>query len=324
MRNNPMAKKQTRRQFIKTSVKTAVGIGIASKFISNSKNIFAEDLKSRVIVARNPRAVNDRNQCDAMETTQLFDKTLFSLTGKNNAAEAWASLGLSSKDIVAVKVNCNSWTISLNPHQALISALCTSMSTVIPQNNIIIYERTTGDLESGGFKRNISNTGVRYFGADEGGGFDPKQRLTRIITNTCTKIVNLASMKCAEREMVASLFFKNHIGSLVEEDMSKCHGDQDFMAEVSNRPAIKSKTILNLCDGLRGTYERGVPWYWKGIVISKDAVAGEAAIIGVMNEKRKQEGEDPLELPESILIAEKKYKLGTCDSKKMDIVRLNL
>lgn len=316
-----MSKKHTRREFIKTSVQTAVGIGIASKFISADKALFADNPKSRIIVARNPKAINDRNQCDAAETNILFDNALYLLTGKKNAADAWASLGLNAKDIVAVKTNCNSWTLDLSPHKALVNALCASMGAVIPQNNIIIYERATSDLEAAGFKRNTSAAGVRYFGANEGGGFEPKQRLTRIITDTCTKIVNLASMKCVEREMVASLFFKNHIGSLVEEDMPKCHGDQEFMAEVLNRPAIKNKTILNLCDGLRGTYERGVPWYWKGIVLSKDPVAGEAAIIGVMNEKRKQEGEDPLEYPESLYIAEKKYKLGTCDLKKMEIVQ---
>lgn len=319
-----MVRKHTRREFIGTSVKTAVGIGIASRFIRSDKNIFADELKSRVIVARNPKAINDRNQCDAAETTKLFDNALYSLTGKNTAADAWAVLGLNAKDIVAVKVNCNSWTLDLSPHKALVNALCSSMGAVIPLNNIIIYERTTGDLEEGGFKRNTSNTGVRYFGADDGGGYNPKQRLTRIITDTCTKIVNLASLKCVEKDMVASIFLKNHIGSLVQEDMPKCHNDQDFMAEVSSRPAIKNKTILNLCDGLRGTYERGVPWYWKGIVMSKDPVAGEVTAIGVMNEKRKLEGEDPLDLPESLKIAEKKYILGNFDPKRIDVFQLNL
>jgi hypothetical protein len=319
-----MPKKQTRREFIKTSAKTAAGIGIASRFLGRGGILLAGDVKSRVIVARNPKAINDRNQCDAAETASLFDKALFSLTEKNTTADAWAALGLNAKDIVAVKVNCNSWTLDLSPHKALVNALCSSMSVVIPMNNIIIYERTTGDLEEGGFKQNTLNAGVRYFGADEGGGFDPKQRLTRIITDTCTKIVNLASLKCVESDMVGSIFFKNHIGSLLQEDMPKCHSDQDFIAEVSSRPAIKNKTILNLCDGLRGTYERGVPWYWGGIVMSKDPVAGETAAIGVMNEKRKTEGKNPLDLPESLRIADKKYKLGNSDPKRIDVVQLNL
>lgn len=319
-----MNKKHTRREFIGTSVKTAVGIGVVTKLTGKTRMLFAADAKSRVVVARNPRAINDRNQCDSAETAALFDKTLFSLTGKNDAAGAWAALGLGPNDVIAVKVNCNSWTLDLSPHKALVNALCSSMASVIPANNIIMYERTTGDLEDGGFKRNMSGSGVRYFGANEGGGFDPKQRLTRIITDTCTKIINLASLKCVEREMAGSLFLKNHIGSLPSEDMPKCHGDQDFMAEVSSRPAIKNKTILNLCDGLRGTYERGVPWYWKGIVMSQDPIAGEAAAIGVMNEKRKQENIDPMEMPESLSIGEKKYKLGTCTPARMDIVRLEL
>jgi len=319
-----MPKKHTRREFIKTSAKTAAGIGIASKILRGGGSLFAESPKSRVVIAMNPRAINNRNQCDVAETTSLFNKALFSLTEKNSATEAWAALGLKAADIVAVKVNCNSWTLDLSPHKVLVDALCFSMGAVIPLNNIVVYERVTSDLEHGGFKKNTSNVGIRFFGADEGGGFDPKQRLTRIITDTCTKIVNLASLKCVGGDMVASIFLKNHIGSLVQEDMPKCHSDQDFIAEVSSRPAIKNKTILNLCDGLRGTYERGIPWYWKGIVMSKDPVAGEAAAIGVINEKRKQEGEDPLNLPESLKIADKKYKIGNTDPKRTDMVQLNL
>jgi len=286
-----------------------------------------------VVVARNPRAVNDRNVCDAAETTRLFDQALQALTGAKTPAESWKLLGLTPADVVAVKMNCNNWTITLSPHRELVEAMCRSMETVIPTNQIILYDNDTKALKESGFTINRDGPGIRCFGTDQGGGFDPKERLTRIITQTATKLINLASLKCIENnvltslfisnDMVASLFFKNHIGSLIPQDMSKCHNDPDFLAGVSSRPSIREKTILNLCDGLRGTYRRGVPWYWAGIILSKDPVAAEAAAISAMNEKRAAEKIEPLPLPQSLKLAESKYHLGTSKQENTELVRIN-
>ena len=319
-----MSKKLTRRDFIKSGTKTLAVLGAAASpipFLGSTLTGSATE-KSKVIAARNERAVNNRNQCSREEVTLLFANALFALTGRDNAADAWASLGLHPKDVVAIKVNSNTWTIKLSPHQELVYALYKSLNSVIPSNQIIFYERTTSDLESGGFKANKSMEGVRYFGNDDGGGYDSRERLTRIITETSSKIINLASLKCVEGDFVASLFFKNHIGSLKDVDMPKCHGNLDFLAEVNARPSIRKKTILNLCDGLRGTYRRGVPWYWAGIIMGKDPVASEYAALRVINEKRRQEKMSGLDIPAHLEIAEKKYKLGTCNPGKIDLQRI--
>ncbi len=316
------------------SVRVLAGIGFCLVAVGGVAGPPPAAEKVRVVVARNPRAVNDRNVCDAAETTRLFDGALRALTGAATPAESWKSLGLIPADVVAVKMNCNNWTIALNPHRELVGAMCRSLETVIPAEQIILYDNDTEALKKSGFAINTAGPGVRCFGTDQGGGFDPEQRLTRIITRTATKIVNLASLKCVENnvvtslfignDMVASLFFKNHIGSLIPEDMSKCHNDPDFLAGVSARPGIRGKNVLNLLDGLRGTYRRGVPWYWAGIIVSRDPVAAEAAAIAAMNEKRIAEKIDPLPLPQSLKLAESKYKLGTSKPEAIDLVRVNL
>jgi hypothetical protein len=307
-----------------------VALGLVAAVAAAAPAPVAE--KVRVVVARNPRAVNDRNVCDAAATARLFDRALQALTGAPTAAQAWTALGLAPTDVVAVKMNCNNWTIALNPHRELVDAMCRSMETVVPAGQIILYDNDSRALTASGFAINTAGPGVRCFGTDQGGGFDPQERLTRIVTTTATKLINLASLKCVEssvvtslfirNDMVASLFLKNHIGSLIPEDMSKCHNDPDFLAGVSARPSIRDKTILNLLDGLRGTYRRGVPWYWAGIILSRDLVAAEAAAISVMNEKRAAEKIDPLPLPQSLKIAESKYKLGTTRPENVDLVRL--
>ena len=280
--------------------------------------------KEQVVLARNPKAINDRNQADAAETSRLFDQALLKLAGRKTAADSWKALGLGPADVVAVKINCNTWTIALSPQPELLDALCRSLETVIPANQIIIYDNDSAAMKECRFVLNRSGDGVRYSGTDQGDGFDAKERLTKIVTQTASKIINLASLKCADGDLVASLVLKNQIGSLVPGDMPKCHNDPDFLAGVCARPSLRSKTILNMVCGLRGTYRRGVPWYWGGIILGTDPLAVEAAAIGVMNEKRAVEKLGPLPLPVHLKIAEKKYGLGTTDPAKIEQIRLDL
>ena len=280
--------------------------------------------KSRVVMARNPKAINERNQANQQETTRLFDSALTALTGEKSAADSWRALGLRPEDTVAVKINCNTWTIDLSPHPELVNALCRSLQAVVPANRIIIYDNESAAMEKSGFAINRSENGVRRTGTDQGDGFDPQERLTTIVTRHASKIINLASLKCAEGDLIASLLFKNHIGSLIPEDMPKCHNSHEFLAGVSARPSIKNKTILNIIAGLRGTYRRGVPWYWAGIILGTDPAAAEITAIDVMNAKRAAEKVPALPIPEYLKLAEAQFDLGTMDHDYFELVRLDL
>lgn len=279
--------------------------------------------KTRVVLARNPKAIDGRDQCNAAEATRLFDRALLDLTGAASAAEAWKALGVVPGDTVAIKVNCNNWTVSLSPKPELLAALCRSLQTVVPADRIIIFDNDAGTMRESGIVQNrLAGARVMVTGQ---GGYDGVQRLTNILVHDATKIVNLASMKTVdEKDLIVSLLLKNHIGSLVPEDMPKCHGDHDFLAGVGARPAIRDKTVLNMVTGLRASYRRGVPWYWAGIVLGRDPLAVETAAIGVINEKRKAEGLAALPPPRYLAVAEEKYKLGTCDPQRIEMVKIEL
>jgi hypothetical protein len=279
--------------------------------------------KSRVVLARNPGAINDRNQADRQETARLFDRALLATTGQKTAGDSWKTLGLRPADVVAIKINSDNWTIGLRPHPELVTALCLSLQTVIPADHIIVYDNISENMKESNFAVNGSGSGVRYTGTEKD-GFAAEERLTRIITATATKIINLASLKCVDGDLLVSLLLKNHIGSLVPEDMPKCHNDPDFLAGVCARPSIKNKTILNIVNGLRGSYRRGVPWYWGGIIMGTDPLATEMAALEVINEKRVLEKVAPLPMPEQLKIAEKKYALGTTDPALIEQIKLDL
>ncbi|MCE5251063.1 DUF362 domain-containing protein [bacterium] len=313
-----------RRDFLKTASTGVIGAGMASGLLLSVPEAYGAQEKVKIAVVHNEKAITARNECDPKQSALMIENALLTLTGKQKPAEAWAALGVTKDDVVGIKVNCNAAGFNLYAHPELVYALCDSLSAVVRPNNIIIYERYTGELTRSGYRENKGTTGVRCFGADQGGGFHPKEGLTRIITDTCTKLINVPTLKAFGGEFVGSLCLKNHIGSLPPGEMSRCHGNTDFLNNVSSQPSIKNKTVLALCDGLRGTYRRSDPWYWGGIIASSDPVAVEYTALQIVNEKLKVEKASPNALPSYVKMAETTYQLGTCDPAKMDVQRTEM
>jgi hypothetical protein len=80
---------------------------------------------------------------------------------------------------------------------------------------------------------------------------------------------------------------------------------------------------LNHCNGPRGTYRRGVPWYWGGLILGQDLVASEWVGYQIINQKREQEKVGALSLPAYLKIAEAKYGLGTFKPGQVDWIKLD-
>ena len=166
--------------------------------------------------------------------------------------------------------------------------------------------------------------GVRCFGTEDGGGFDNSQEITKIVTDACTKLINVPTLKAFGKPYAASLCLKNHIGSLPPSFMPRCHTHIEYITQVNAQPAIKDKTVLALCDGLRGNYERGVPWFWKGIIAGTDPVAVEYTALQIIGDKLKAEGKPSLAVPSYVTMADTKYGLGTADPDRMDVKRMSV
>lgn len=312
-----MGMNRNRRSFLKTASAGAVGVGLTPDWLFRTPPAGGAALKVKVAVVRNEKAISPRNVVDRREAARMIDAALQAITGKGNAPEAWTALGVTRNDVIGIKVNCNTWTILLDTHPELVYALCDSLSTVLPPNSIIIYERFTGELERSRYRINKGTQGVRCFGNDEGGGF--RGDITRIVTDACTKIINMPTLKAVEGEFAGSLFLKNHIGSIPLGAMTECHGNADYCTEVCNREALRSKAFLALCDGLRGTFKRGVPWYYGGIIMSRDQIAAECAALSIVNEKRAQEKEHPLAIPGYVKHAGS-LGLGVADPGRIEVI----
>lgn len=313
----------TRREFIRTAATGAAVAGVVRSGIFTPETALAAPKKARVALVRNELAINDRNECDEKQVKLTLEKALFSVTGKANHRDVWASLGVTKDDVVAIKINCNQAGFPLFAHPELVFAVCESLSSVVAPNNIIIYDRSSSELARGGFQENMGTSGIRCFGSDKA-AINEKEALTSIVTDMATKIVNLPSLKAFGPSYVGSIFLKNHIGTLPRSDMPKCHGNTPMISEVNARPSIKNKTVIGICDGLRANYQRGVPWFWKGLIVSTDTVAAECMAIDVINEKLKAEKETPNEIPSYVKLADTKHKLGTSDMSAIETMNITI
>ena len=126
---------------------------------------------------------------------------------------------------------------------------------------------------------------------------------------------------CDKKQVSLMLEKALYTVTLPPNQMSRCHGNTEFITQVCASPSIKNKTVLGVCDGQRGNYKRGAPWYWKGIIVSRDQVAAEYTALQVINEKLIKEKERPNSVPSYVKLAETAYKLGTCNPGNIETVK---
>ncbi len=321
-RGNRMLVKRNRREFIRRSSAGLLALGAGG--LVTEQSTAAETVKSTVALVRNEKSIDDRNNTDGRELKSMLATALQTITGKKENADIWAALGVTKDDVVAIKLNCNRAGFPLFVHTDLVFVLTESLRSVVPANNIIVYDRYTSELERAGYNINERSSGVRCHGTDRKAGFDSTERMTRIVTDEATKIINIPSLKAFGPGYVGSLFLKNHIGTLTPADMPRCHNNKEMITQVNDSPSIRKKSILGICDGLRACYKRGVPWFWKGIIASTDQVAAEYGALEVINDKLRQEKQAVNPVPGYVKLADTAYNLGTCDPSKIDMRRIEM
>jgi hypothetical protein len=304
-----------RREFIKAGSAGLASIGLAGQ-------VLAEDRKFRSTVAliRDKKAIDERNKTDKARGRGMVKKSLQLLTSKNNEKDCWTALGLAQKDVVAIKLNCCKHNFPLFSHTDLTYAVCESLASVVPENNIIIFERYTRELEAAGYKINDTKKGVRCHGTDRGSGFDEKTKITNIVAKEATKVINIPSLKYAGGAFQGSIFIKGQIGSIIPDEMSSCHGNPMVCTRLMARPDFKDKTIFNICDALRATYEPKTPWYDRSIIASADPIAAEAVSLDIMAKKRKEKGLEPVTVKDYIKKADSEYNLGTASLDQIRVL----
>jgi uncharacterized protein (DUF362 family) len=313
---------------------TYSGKGFGSSFASSAP----ADL-SRVVIVTDSGATSGLT-INASVVQSMIDCGVMNLTGIFNVGEAWKSLfpGITASSVVAIKVNCINSPLSTHPGVA--NAIASGIAqidfdgTLFPANNVIIFDRTNWELINAGYTINTSTTGVRCFGTDQSGvGYNTtyydvagsSQRLSKIVTNTASYLVNASCMK-NHGEAGVTFCLKNHYGTC--NNPGGLHGGtlgecDPYIPALNALTPIRSKQCVNICDALFGIYSGGPSgnpqFVANSILMSQDIVALDYCAREILADH----GCTTIEAGHHIdTAAGAPYSLGTNDPDQMDVVTL--
>lgn len=227
-----------------TPVPTAAPVGRA-----DIMRIYPE-VKSRVVVVRHDGACSGPDDIAADAVKQMLDVAIVELTGIGDAQEAWRTL-FDPTERIAIKINTISrYTTSVPLAYAVAEKL---QAIGVVAENIVIFDRNTGELQRAGYTINEDGLGVRCRAT--GSYQEPRevagttQQLSDLLLD-CDALINLPLLKQHGFSGV-TFAMKNHYGAI--DRPSSIHFDNcaPGIAALNALPEIRNRTRLIIGDVLR-------------------------------------------------------------------------
>jgi hypothetical protein len=281
----------TRRDFLRGTAGVALAAALGSGVPSTGK----AEISSKVIIIRNTRAVSKEGQIQFEIVQSMLDEALPALCGEKEAGTAWKRLFLPG-DVVGIK--SNSWN----------------------------YLPTPPELEEA-LRRRLLDVGVK----EKNIAVDDRGILNNPVFINSTALINVRPVRTHHWAGIGGCL-KNYI--MFASIPWTYHGEAcSDLAKIWDKPMVKGKTRLNILSALtpqfygRGahSFDRRYVWPYKGLIIGTDPVAVDAVGAELLKRKRVAFfGEDrPLDVPPiHITAAEKKYKLGVSDLRRIQLIQL--
>jgi len=142
---------KTRRDFLRDCAIGALAAGAAPLAFARDVNPpSASQAKSKVIIARDAALYGSGNNPEAARVEKLLDHAMQAYSDSTDPVAPWRKL-FKPNEVVGLKVN----TIAgpgLSTHVALVEAICERLKQAgIRAGNIVVWDRTEGELERAGF-----------------------------------------------------------------------------------------------------------------------------------------------------------------------------
>jgi uncharacterized protein (DUF362 family) len=133
-----------------------------------------------------------------------------------------------------------------------------------------------------------------FFGED-----DTRSNMVRIASDICTKIINVPNMKDHSASGVTGCLKNISYGEFSNVARSHQYSETNtlsFIGTLATVEPVRSKTVLNVMDGIKGVWHAGpfsrdkrFRFYPKQMMVGTDPVAMDRLLIDVIENKRKAE-----------------------------------
>jgi uncharacterized protein (DUF362 family) len=261
----------------------------------------AQTDKSLLAQAVSPRLRRENHDISKPAAQDYLNRSMLAITGKNDINAAWRSLFAPTEN-VGIKVSCLPGR-PLSSSPGLVAAVVDGLLAAgIDKTNIIIWERTSRELENAGFQ--ISRSGLKIMGSDElpGGGYSDHIEFSGSMGTFFSQIMEnidaLINVPVLKDHDLAGLSgaMKNMYGAIYNPNKFHANHCDPFVAELCNHPLIKNKLRLVVCDASRVQVHNGPAYYpryareYGGLLVSRDPVAVDFAGREIINLLRREMG----------------------------------
>jgi uncharacterized protein (DUF362 family) len=238
------------------------------------------------------------------------------LTGTTNSRDAWARF-FSPEDVIGIKVNC-SGAPEIHSNPEVVVAIIEGLQGIgVPPSQIHIYDRFQNQLDIVKYEKYVPS-GVKIIGAETSRGsilgYDPytyvevdffgeedtRSNLIRPVSEKFTKVINVPTMK-EHRAAGVTGCLKNiaygNFSNVARSHQREVSNTYSFIGTLASVEPLRSKTVLNIMDGLRSLWQGGpflqsrrFLFFPKQLVLGTDPVALDHGLIEMIEAKRREEG----------------------------------
>jgi uncharacterized protein (DUF362 family) len=286
---------------------------VVTKFKPSGRPGMPGAYPGRVVTVRSPRCIDEATErVDTPTVREMIARGMTSLTGDADPRDSWARF-FDQDDFVGIKVNCSGAPGAMSMPEVVAEIVRNLASVGVRPDRMVIHERGAGQINQAHYER-VVPADVRVESANTWLGYDPdvyvevnffgeddtRSYLIRMATDRFTKIINVPNMKDHSASGVTGCLKNISYGEFNNVARSHYRFKSEtltFIGTLATVEPIRSRTVLNIMDGLRGVWHAGpfstekrYRFYPKQMKFGTDPVAMDRLLIDVIDEKRKQEG----------------------------------
>jgi hypothetical protein len=273
----------------------------------------------KVVAVASERSVDvATNAANADVVREMMAQGMVALTGAKTAGDAWRKF-FEPKDVVGIKVNCGGYPHCISDYDIVAETIRQLMAVGVPTSQIYIYERFQNQLDECNYGPKVppgvsivaaeranqysDNNGydpTTYVEADLFGEEDTRSTMMRLVSKRLTKIINIPNVKDHGATGATGCLKNIAYGSFSNVARTHQRGKShtfSFVGTLASVEPLRSRTVLQIMDGLRGVWHGGpfartkrYLFHPKKIFFGTDPVAIDRLLIDIIDNERKAHG----------------------------------
>jgi len=294
-------------------------LNVVTKYAPSAAPGMPGPCPGRVVAVKSDKCVDVETSAANDEVVrEMMARGMCALTGKKTPLEAWRQFVVPA-DVVGIKVNCGGHPWCISAYEIVAEIVRQLGAAGVPPTQVYIYERFQNQLDEVNYaphlpegvtivaaetaNRRADNRGydpATYVEADLFGEEDTRSNMMKLVSQKLTKIINVPNMKDHGATGATGCLKNIAYGSFSNVARTHYRGKShtySFVGTLASVEPLRSRTVLQIMDGLRGVWHGGpfartrkYVFYPKQILFGTDPVAIDRLLLDIIDDERKRHG----------------------------------